>query len=366
MSASRTRAHARAAVAILLAASLAAGCSLLPATPFDVIEPAIVPAAGVHGERPVARDVLFEQERVRVSVPVDAAVYAGSVSSPKSAVFLGGRNPGDWVPGYYRAFESEAHQDAFYAAMGDELHAVRRARHLDASRYLEFVTSMVQELTYRTDPVNLAPKFPIETWGDGYGDCDDKTLLAAAILARDGYDVAILLFTPEKHVALGVRAPGLDYKGTGYAYVEMTEPSLVGVPSETLAGGVKLVSQPVVIRIGDGTGAYSAGAQIAFVQQRIAAVRASLKRLGPRLTALESGLSQERAGLQAARGSLGPSPSPAAARAFNAQVAQYNARLADANAQVRRYNALVAVERYWADNQTARPQLYARLRTVVP
>ena len=179
------------------------------------------------------------------------------------------------MPGYYRAFIDEKHQEPFYASLLEALRTTRQEKGLEDSRYVELVTSMTQSLEYHTDPGSLAPKFPIETFADGFGDCDDKTLLAASLLAREGYDVAVLLFQPEKHVALGIRAPGLDYRGTGYAYVELTQPSLVGKPAEKLANGIQLTSQPEVIKIGEGTKGYGAGEQIQFIVSRLAEMSAA-------------------------------------------------------------------------------------------
>lgn len=354
-------------VATALAGSLAmSGCSLTELLPSGVIEPAIVPSANERGSRTIDRAFAFENSTVRLEVPMDMAVYAGSGSAPKSAVFIGGKTPVDWVPDYYRAFISESHQASFYDALESALHQIRTRDRLDASRYVELVTSMAQGLEYRTDPVNLAPKFPIETFGDGYGDCDDKTLLAAAVLSRDGYDVAILVFTPEKHVALGIRAPGLDYKQTGYAFVEMTEPSLVGVPTEELAGGIRLMSQPEVIRIGSGTAVFEAGAQIGDIEARMSELRAAEKRLSSEIAAGKADLASEQATLDAEMraidGAADPKARDAAVTAYNALVPKYNALVKKVNGLISELNGLVSAERYYVDHQSARPQVYERLR----
>ena len=361
----------RAALAAVLAVALVtaslSGCSA-PKKPFGVIEPRIVPSSSELGSRTIARDFAFEDIRVQLSVPVDQAVYAGSETAQKSAIFFGGAQPGDWVPGYYRAFVDESHQTAFYASMAQALHQVRDREHLDAARYVELVTSMVQEMEYRTDPVSLAPKFPIETFGDGYGDCDDKTLLAAGLLSRDGYDVAILLFAPEKHVALGIRAPGLDYKNTGYAYVEMTAPSLVGIPTEKLAGGGGLTSQPVVIKIGRSTGAYTEGAQVDYIRTRLQQLRTTLDEMAKEIAAHQAELAGRRAALETAKQTVqaaaDPAAQTAAVRRYNTLVDEYNAFVAKSNAFGERSNALAEAERYVAEHRNARPQVYERLRAL--
>ena len=346
-----------------------AGCArvLSAAMPSGVIQPRIVPPSTEQGSLGVTREFAFENRTIRLSVPVDRAVYAGATSAQKSAIFFGDSKPGDWVPDYYRAFVNEEHQDAFYAAMLKTLREVRQRDGLDASRYAELITSMVQSLEYRTDPGSLAPKFPVETFADGYGDCDDKTLLAAGLLSRDGYDVAILLFRPEKHVALGIRAPGVDYKNTGYAYVELTEPSLIGVPAEKLAGGIALTSQPTVIKIGEGTGAFLAGDQIDYIQRRLREVDSAAKRLQNEIASKTTQHTSRRASLDQARQALSTTSDPnalaVAVPRYNEQVQAYNALTTELNGLISRYNALVDVQRYVADHQTARPQVYEQLRS---
>ena len=373
-SSSRMRTHRAAASALACALALACtigstGCDsvLNRIRPPGVIQPSIKPLASAEGSQTVARAFAFENSKVTLKVPVDRSVLAGAKSAQKNAIFVGGPAPGDWVPDYYRAFVGERHQDAFYGSILSALRSVRAKEGLDPSRYVELVTSMAQTLRYNTDPGALAPKFPIETFGDGFGDCDDKTLLAAALLSREGYDVSILLFQPEKHIALGIKAPGLDYKNTGYAYVEMTEPSLVGVPAEDLAGGVKLTSQPVVIKIGEGTKAYEAGAEIDYIGRRLQALTATQTKLKASITRLQKDLDAEQKQLNADRAALKTDTDPAtleiAIARYNAQVRAHNARVAELNRIVSRYNSLVEVERYVNSHRTARPQVFAKLRS---
>jgi len=353
----------------LVVALTLSGCSgLTLPTSSGIFEPSIVPSTTQTGSLLVQRDFDFEDVRVKLRVPVDQAVYAGARSAEKSTVFIGKSQRADWVGGHYRSFVDEKHQGPFFEALLGALHAVRQERTLDSSRYVELVTSMAQTMEYRVDPASLAAKFPIETFSDGYGDCDDKTLLAAAVLARDGYDVAILFFEPEKHVALGIRAPGLEYPGTGYAYAEMTGASLVGIVPAKLAGGITLKSKPVVIRIGSGKLSYDAGGQVGYIRDRLAQIRTSAGQMGEQVTAENAKLDALRAALQSAKQDVESASGPASANAaidrYNRMAKEHNALVASLNALIARHNALVEAERYAAEHQTARPQVYARLRAL--
>ncbi len=62
---------------------------------------------------------------------------------------------------------------------------------------------------------------------DGGGDCEDTSILVAALLNRLGYDTGLLLLPDEQHVAVGVSLTGVSGScylkdGVKYYYVETT------------------------------------------------------------------------------------------------------------------------------------------------
>lgn len=93
---------------------------------------------------------------------------------------------------------------------------------------IDFVLSFVQSLPYTLDDVTTGydefRRYAIETLIDGGGDCEDTTILAAAILRGLGEKTA-LIFTPG-HIALGVSGnftgSSVTYNGTKYYYCETT------------------------------------------------------------------------------------------------------------------------------------------------
>ncbi|MFH0913728.1 MAG: hypothetical protein V1849_00365 [Chloroflexota bacterium] len=97
---------------------------------------------------------------------------------------------------------------------------------------LGFALAFVQSLPYTVDkittPYDEYARYPIETLFDRGGDCEDTTILAAAILDRMGYDVALLVLPGAKHVALGIAlSPPFsgsyyEHQGKKYFYVETT------------------------------------------------------------------------------------------------------------------------------------------------
>ena len=110
-----------------------------------------------------------------------------------------------------------------------------------AANTLSFVQQTIQYMYDKDNtPLEEWPKYPIETLYDGVGDCEDCAILAAAILKRLGFEVALLHYPG--HCALGVGgANGLfgDFvvnqeKNICYFYGETTATgwALGEIPSE--------------------------------------------------------------------------------------------------------------------------------------
>ncbi len=96
---------------------------------------------------------------------------------------------------------------------------------------LNFVTAFVQSLPYTSDiettPYDEYPRYPVETLFDRGGDCEDTSILVAALLDKMGYDVALLLLQDAQHMAVGVSMSGTygsyyEYDGKQYFYLETT------------------------------------------------------------------------------------------------------------------------------------------------
>lgn len=192
---------------------------------------------------------------VTLTGSVDPAAYYGAKASKKETVVRGNISDSAWIRETYLAMINDPAQDPFYSSIIAAFRSIRSQQDLDDDAYLDLIAVSVQSLPYESLEEN-PPKFPIETYVDKSGDCDDKSLLLAGILSREGYNVSLLSFTPEAHMAVGVSCPGGEYKRTGYAFIETTNLSFVGVSTDTFGDDTRLSSDPLVIRVGDGTRAY--------------------------------------------------------------------------------------------------------------
>ncbi len=98
------------------------------------------------------------------------------------------------------------------------------------SQKVNFVVAFIQSLPYTVDSVTTPykeyPRYPIQTLFDRGGDCEDTSILAATLLDRMGYDVALLHLRDARHMAVGVSTAVTgsyyEYKGKKYYYLETT------------------------------------------------------------------------------------------------------------------------------------------------
>lgn len=354
--------------ALLLVSVLLGGC--LQGLPDGVVYPSIVPDPTVTEDYAVDVAFTFEGRPVSFTLTVDGGLYAGAKAADKRVIRFGDARENDWVEGYFATFIAEEHQEPFFDALLGAFRAIQDERGLSSDRYAELLTAYVQSIAYKVDPDDLSPKFPVETFVDGSGDCDDKTLLLAALLAREGYDVAILLFEPEQHVALGIRSEDIPYLDTGFAYVETTVPSYIGQVPERLEGGVALSSVPRVLRVDGGSIPYMAGDEVRAIleahDRAVAEARVLSGKISAadrRLSKLEQRISAERSELESLKASGRLSEYNARVGVYNALVTEYNTLLQQRNRLAADYNRLVELERVIASGSADRVGTYAKVRS---
>jgi hypothetical protein len=100
------------------------------------------------------------------------------------------------------------------------------------AKKLGHTMAMVQQMEYTSDSVTTGfdeyPRYPVETVVDRGGDCEDTSLLMAALLKQLGYGTVILKLPNKAHVAVGVKGDEsiedsyVTYNGDRYYYLETT------------------------------------------------------------------------------------------------------------------------------------------------
>lgn len=143
----------------------------------------------------------------------------------------------------YSVYVTHPMDDDFVQSLADRLTSEALKRGFDAQEKAGFAASFVQSLRYMEEDEEY-PRYPVEMLVDGGGDCEDSSILAAAVLQAMDYDVVLLNFsaaTPDGagHMAAGVALPPIaggysyEFEGDNYYYLETTTQSEVGdIPTE--------------------------------------------------------------------------------------------------------------------------------------
>jgi hypothetical protein len=236
----------------------------------------------------------FEQAMVEITVPINNSVYQGARQADQEITVYGNVPENIWRADSYRAMITDPAQDEFYHDLTGELNKIRVSKNLSDDEYLELMVIYVQSLQYESNTINPA-KYPIETVMDGAGDCEDKCLLLAGLLSHEGYRVALFSFDPEDHMAVGVGSYSYLYRNTGYAFVETTTSSYVGVPTTTLDSGVELRSYPLIIPIGNGTKVYTSGNETSYLENIVLYTKTQSEKMEPQLNATAQDLNAKQA-----------------------------------------------------------------------
>jgi hypothetical protein len=209
----------------------------------------------------VTRSFMFGNGTETITIAVNASVYAASKKTFRSTMLFGDQK----VAGarYYQAMIYDPSQEQIYRDLISQFRKIRSDRNLTDDEYLELIAAAVQTIPYK-DGGNTPPKYPAELLAENNGDCDDKSILIAGLLAREGYSVALFKFGPEKHMAMGIGSDAFFYKSTGYTYLEGMTPAYVGYPTAHLL--ISLNSDPLVIPVSTGTKVYHSGNETSSIR----------------------------------------------------------------------------------------------------
>ena len=131
----------------------------------------------------------------------------------------------------YVDMAKDPNDDPYVDKIIEQLNGEAPEENLDEFQRLQFTIAFIQSLLYTSDMETTSydeyPRYPIETLFNRGGDCEDTAILAAALLDRMGYDVAMLWLEDGEHMALGVALPDwygiyYEYDSKRYYYLETT------------------------------------------------------------------------------------------------------------------------------------------------
>jgi hypothetical protein len=327
-----------------------------------VIVPHIAPDLTRLQSSPViiSHQFLFEKNTVTLTLPINVSVYEGAKKADKSTMIHGNVSETIWVADTYRAMVNDPAQEEMYSTLLSDVKKTRLSRGLSDDEYLELIAVYIQSLRYETRDLTPA-KFPVETVVDRAGDCDDKSLLLAGLLSREGYPVALLLFGPEAHMAIGVGSGDYLYKNTGYAFLETTNYSFVGMPTDKLGENLTLYSDPVIIPISNGTKLYGSGNQTRYIYDMYVQSDLRVKELEPQVKSIGADLTSQQEKIARLESQLQSLRTSGNIVSYNAQVSVHNALVSDYNAKLNTYRQLFArYEKYILVNNYIIDHMYDR------
>ncbi|RJQ21161.1 hypothetical protein C4580_02865 [Candidatus Woesearchaeota archaeon] len=197
----------------------------------------------------------FKKETYSVTLPLYTSINQHYQNQPRVITYRGAL-PSNWQEQIYVTVLSLNETEGFNELI-TYLNKTKQEKKFSNDDFADFVITFVQTLPYDyagLENPNRQVRYPYQTLFDQTGVCSDKTLLAAKILARFGYGVALFLFDDENHMSLGLQCPKIDSSYlSGYCYVETTAAEATGVAPQLLSGNISLASQPLVIPITNGT-----------------------------------------------------------------------------------------------------------------
>ncbi|MFC1951187.1 hypothetical protein ACFLXN_02120 [Chloroflexota bacterium] len=139
----------------------------------------------------------YAAKRWRYEVDIPKAIYEYFTNQPRG--------------GDYSVYAYNELDDDWLGYTANSFLEIAERENWDDVDIINFVMSFVQILPYAEDPtisgvLTEYPRYPIETMIDGGGgvDCEDTVVLLVTILSEMGYDVALLLYAADEHMAAGV------------------------------------------------------------------------------------------------------------------------------------------------------------------
>ena len=162
-------------------------------------------------------------------------------------------------PGEYHALVTDSYSDNVMSIISRELRDAALTYDLRKTDVVNLIAAFVCSLPHSdkeaTTPFDGYPRYPVETLFDQGGDSEDNSILIAAILSREEYDIVFFRFEQQKHMAVGVNLPaaggyGWEYQGNKYYYLETTEQNyeLGECPYDIRT--VLSTVQPVIVPVG--------------------------------------------------------------------------------------------------------------------
>jgi hypothetical protein len=195
-----------------------------------------------------------------IRVPVNMSVYYGA---RQTRVYLppNSQDP-EAIKAYISSFESDPAMEELYDNVLNQLRNARyrNGGYLSDDEYFEFIVTFVQQIPFVENPSSKR-RYPIEVIYDKAGDSDEKSLLLVNLLAREGYDVALMVYEDLGYETTGVRVieeiPDASLKvftdgKKEYVFIDAGVPRFIGSVPDAFVSA----DDPAIYPVGNGTKSY--------------------------------------------------------------------------------------------------------------
>ncbi len=204
----------------------------------------------------VTHDFTFNSKERTIELSIDKNEYLAAEKTDKNIrAKTSDIKKEDWAAGYYLTLATDSISSTIYHQITAELQKIKNEENLDSDAYADLITAFVQSIPYET--AGLAPKYPVETIYEMKGDCDDKSILLAALLAIEGYDTILMYFEDENHVAAGILGTTGSQKDDDYIFIETTKTGLIGIVPKEVNNRPFNSKNPLIIPFSNSGEAYT-------------------------------------------------------------------------------------------------------------
>jgi hypothetical protein len=171
--------------------------------------------------------------------------------------------PTDTQIAWYLGIMADPAQNETYDAILSQMRLIREKHQLDDNEYAELIARFVQRSVPNLEQQKIE-RYPIETIGDHGGGRVDKSLLLAALLAREGYAVSLIYFPNVNVIFVGIAGDHKAPEYEGYLAIDPATETFIGLDvakAARIVRGSQYMSDYTVIPVSDGKG-FTAGGQL--------------------------------------------------------------------------------------------------------
>jgi hypothetical protein len=164
----------------------------------------------------------------------------------------------------YSVYVTHPYDDKYINNLVEKLRQAGKEYGYSEYEIISLAVAFVQSLEYTSDSETEGydeyPRYPIETLVDNGGDCEDTSILTAALIHAMGYGVVLLRITDlpdnKSHMAVGVKGSDnitgsyYEYQGSKYYYLETTGSGWeIGEKPEEYKGKAATIFQMIPVAI---------------------------------------------------------------------------------------------------------------------